>query len=73
MALNTSSQQQASRMARMEIELRRMHAVSLRHFVEKERVVSGRSLQYAFKLQQIAEVWCLFFRKESPVPFGLGT
>ncbi|CDI82307.1 hypothetical protein, conserved [Eimeria praecox] len=45
MTLNDSSQHQASRVARMEVELRRMHAISLRHFVEKERVASARSLQ----------------------------
>lgn len=45
MALNNSSQQQASRMARMAVELRRMHAISLRHFVEKERAASASSFQ----------------------------
>ncbi|OEH75255.1 hypothetical protein cyc_06823 [Cyclospora cayetanensis] len=43
-AVNDSSQVQASRLAKLKLELQRMHAISQRHFVERERITSSRSI-----------------------------
>lgn len=44
-ALQNSSRQQAFRLARQEVELRRMHAVLQRHFVDRGRIELSRSFQ----------------------------